>query len=330
MRSNKNAWSSTRFEPIGLEREEALGEMACSTEHFFLLNAGIAAARWRPAAFAAYGGWEVGAAEPLNRLAVLADAVGDWLWHVPPRSEAALQYGAARVRRDLERGDEQAAAWKAAYLTHFVIDPLAVAHSWLDFFGEREDFPSPEALHAVHDPVENVIADHLDRVPALALPAGEFGAMYRAALRRSYALGEQAYQRFQVAGEATPRGEDYLDLLVAGIENSAPVVGAFFDALAEGGVELVPDELVERRTARWPSKLWLDWGADRLEAELFEPQTTTRLKAALGWHGRNVFFDRAGLDPAAAEDYAAYQADRRDWRQEYLVGELGYGAGGRG
>ena len=292
--------------------------MACHEEHWFLLAAGTRRTSWRGRVFEAYAGWRAGGEELLNRLAVLSDSIGDWLWHVPPRSEAALQVGAAQVTADLAAGDEEAAALKAAFLSHYVVDPLAVAHAWLDYIGEREDFDSAEALHAVHDPVENVVLGRLDGVGESEPSAGDFGEAYAACLRRSYGIAGGIFRRWEENGRGKPRGEDYLDLCFAGIRNAAGCMPAFFDGLYGGAIRLMSDDEAQRLTARWPVREVLAWPAERWRAEVLQPDTVAGLRASLEWNTHSPYFEPELASEPAQADYAAYRRERAAWREGFL------------
>lgn len=290
--------------------------MASWTQHHFELDFALQHASWRPAERVGYAGWQAGASrDPFNRLATYPDEVGDWLWHKEPWSGAALCWGLERTRESLARGDLRAGALKLALLSHYCIDPLAVSHAWLELLGEIEDFADAPSLMAFHDPVENLPAD----VVATAAPIGRdepFGRLYVPARTRAYALGTQTFDTFFARG-----AQACWPLVVAGIENSAPVALALAEAAAEpepsqalDGLERLDPEYVEAATRDWVLRdIFEAPDADAILSRLADPSHKAALQERQGWQGSDLFFAPDRCTRHARSVYARWRSDRDAW-----------------
>jgi len=278
--------------------------MSCWNEHWLLLEVGIRFSPWQPPVLAGYGGRRAGTADPLNRMATLADEVGDWLWHKRPWSDAALVYGARRVAEDIALGDELGAALKAAYLTHCVADGLAVSHAWLGLLGEEEDLGEEAILRRLHDPVENLVIDHMEEVRFPDQPAeGEFAAAYRAGHEEALRIGREIMVRMR-------HGRNLLPQCLAGVGNAARLMTVYFGAVTTGDVSGLCDLDPEPRLRRWPGREILSWGGEEIMAALADPQAVPRLRAMTGFRGRNILFESWACSPEAREDFRLYRQDR--------------------
>ncbi len=296
--------------------------MACHEEHCFLLQAAIERSAWgrRRASgdgsrsdsepFGKYLGWEAGAKDVFNRMATFSDTVGDWMWHMAPWADAALQYGAAKVADDLRRGDEDGASLKAAFLTHYVVDPLAVSHTWLYLMGEIWEFESDEVLHKeYHDPVEYPIGKRLGEVTLEPPePPRPFADVYADCLQRAFAIGREILEEYRGA-------KNYIPILKKGVQNSARCIPAFLDDLRNGKLEAVRGEAVRFAGKRWMGRLFMDWPGARIRGELFLPETIALLKRDMGYEGANIFFHREKCTPEAVQEYERFRTAREEWRR---------------
>jgi len=290
--------------------------MACHEEHCHLLDVGIGRSEWgresrkNNGAFGKYAGWHALGKDVHNRMSTFSDTIGDWMWHMAPWAEAAVQYGAAKVAADLRRGDEESAALKAAFLTHYVADPLAVSHAWLYLMGEIWEFPDDKLLHEVyHDPVEYPIGKHLHEIVLDApVPPAPFSELYADCLKEAFVIGRRILEEFRGA-------KDFLPLTKAGVKNSARCMPAFLDDLHRGALMAADTKAVEWAGQRWMARLFLDWPSERIRAELFRPETVALLKQDMGYQGADVFFQHERCSPTALRDYRLFREAREGWRK---------------
>lgn len=283
--------------------------MACAREHWFLLEVAIGASSWRPPLLEQYAGWRAGTVDPLNRMATISDEIGDWLWHKPPWSEVALDYGSRKVAEDVEGGEALGAALKAAYLSHLVIDALAVSHVWLDLLAEHEDFADVATLRRLHDPVENAVGEPLEEVE---LPVGAtdqpFAETYTACKKEATEIARQVVVDYY-------KGRSTLSHSLSGTRNSARAMASYFEAVINGQTESSPGLDRELRLRRWPGRELLSWEGERLLDGLSGGEIVPRLRSGLGWNGRNVFFEPWGCSREARQDFWLFRQDRAEWRQ---------------
>ncbi len=286
--------------------------MACGREHWFLLDFAVRASSWEPAALQTYAGWRAGAADPLNRMATIADEIGDWLWHKPPWSDMALEYGSRMVAADVEVGDEVGAALKAAYLSHLVIDTLAVSHVWLDLLAEHEDFPDVATLRRLHDPVENAVIEPLEELDLEVERTGEdFAGAYETCKKEATEIARRVVVDYRQGRSTLPHSLD-------GTRNSARAMGPYFQAVTGGEIDLSRGVDAELRLQRWPGRELLSWHGQRLLDALSDRAFVSRLKCALGWNGCNIFFEPWGCSAEAQRDFRLFRQDRAEWRQRCL------------
>ena len=297
--------------------------MACWTQHHFELDFALRRASWRPAEQFGYAGWQTGAkADPFNRLATYPDEICDWLWHKQPWSEAAVCLGLACARESFARGDLKAAALKFALLSHYVIDALAVSHSWLDFLGEIEDFADEASLKAFHDPVENLPADELARARPVATDE-TFDRIYPASVRRAYELGKETCDTFHARG-----AEACWPLVVAGVDSSAPVLLALAEAVLAERAPLnralgLESGFVDAVTRGWVMRAIFEApNAQTILDHLADPQQGIALRERLGWKGSDIFFAQEKCSSQARAMYARWREDRERWRSEQMGGVL--------
>jgi len=298
--------------------------MACHEEHCYLLQVAIGRSAWgqrsqkNNGAFAKYTGWQALGKDVYNRMSTISDTLGDWMWHMAPWAEAAVQYGAARVIADLRRGDEESAALKAAFLSHYVVDPLAVSHAWLYLMGEIWEFDDDKTLHEVyHDPVEYPIGKHLHEVvldpPVPPCPPSTggrpaFSQLYTDCLKEAFVIGRHILEEFRGA-------KNFLPIVKTGVKNSARCLPAFFDDLHQGALSLADTDAVQWAGQRWMGRLFLDWPAERIRTQLFRPETIALLKKDMGYEGADVFFRPDRCSPDARHDYRLFQEAREAWRK---------------
>jgi hypothetical protein len=260
-------------------------------------------------AFSKYSGWKALGKDVFNRMGTVSDSIGDWMWHMSPWADAAVQYGAGKVTADLQRGDEDGAALKAAFLTHYVVDPLAVSHAWLYLIGEIWEWKSDEVLHKdYHDPVENLVGKHLDEV-ALDPPAmGSFAELYPKCVMEAFHIGVRILKEFRGA-------KNYLPLVKEGVRNSARCMPAFLDGLHESDLWLLGNEGVEWAAERWMARLFLDWEGERIRRELLLPATIAALKKDMGYEGSDIFFHPERCSGKARQDFERFREARAGWRK---------------
>jgi hypothetical protein len=277
-----------------------------------LLDFAIRASPWRPAPLETYAGWRAGAADPLNRMATIADEIGDWLWHKPPWSEMALEYGSQVVAEDVEAGDELGAALKAAYLSHLVIDTLAVSHVWLDLLAEHEDFPDVATLRRLHDPVENAVIEPLEELHLEGEATEEdFAHAYETCKKEATEIARRVVVDYR-------QGRSTLPHSLGSTRNSARAMGPYLQAVTGGAIDLSRGVDAELRLRRWPGRELLSWDGQRLLDALADRALVSRLKGALGWNGRNIFSEPWGCSAEARRDLWLFRQDRAQWRQRCL------------
>lgn len=297
-------------------------DVACHEEHCYLMQVAIERSEWGQAsrnsggAFAKYTGWKSLGRDVYNRMATISDSVGDWMWHMSPWAEWALQYGAQKVNEDLRHGDEDAAALKAAFLTHYVVDPLAVSHTWLYLIGEIWEFESDQVLHErFHDPVENLVGKYLDELtldpPGPYVP---YAQLFPACLREAFAIGRRILDEF--CGQ-----KNYLPLVKEGVRNSARCMPSFMDDLYRGVLPCTDAEGIAWAGRRWMARLFLDWTGERILRELFKPETIAALKKDMGYQGADIFFCPGRCAPAAIEDFRFFQQAREAWREKMGIAQ---------
>ena len=283
--------------------------MACAPEHWFLFEVAVRSSKWRTAVLDGYAGWRAGTSDALNRMATISDEIGDWLWHKPPWTEVALDYGSRRVAADVAAGDELGAALKAAYLSHLVVDGLAVSHVWLDLLAEHEDFSEVACLRRLHDPVENGVIEPLAEMEPWAIASDKaFAEAYEDCNKEATDIARQLVVDYR-------RGKAVLPHCLSGTRNSARAMASYIDAVTSGPTELAPGVDAELRLRRWPGRELLSWDGQRLLDALGEPETVPRLKSKLGWDGRNIFFEAWGCSREARREFWLFRRDRAEWRQ---------------
>jgi len=289
--------------------------MACWQQHHFELDFALRNASWRPAERFGYAGWRAGAkGDAFNRLATYPDEIADWLWQKEPWFEAALRFGLGSAQASFARGDLKAAALKFALLSHYVVDVLAVSHTWLEFIGEIEDFADEPSLKAFHDPVENLPAEELARARPAASD-GDFDRLYPAAVARAYALGQQAFQTyFECDARAC------WPLVVEGIASSAPVALALAEAVATPGPSSTPHSALRTpQCSEWVMRVIFEApNAEAILEHLADPRQRAAVQERLGWKGGDVFFAPEKCSPQARAAYGRWRADRDVWRANQM------------
>jgi hypothetical protein len=309
--------------------------MACSEEHWFGLDYAMRHCSWLPPDHFGYQGWQAGSADLFNRLTVLPDRVGDWLWQKFPFAPAVLRFGRRRVRRDIDAGAPRAAALKLALLSHYLADIVAVSHTWLDFFGDETDFEYGgrwDVFSHFHNSVEERVAPLLAQwqvpPPAAASPH-RFAAYYEPCLSRAYELGQAVFDAYfdslartpvPIASGEPPPLEPLNELQRQGVENACVAVWAFWEWGARDGGEGVPGD--ERQVRHWTLKPLLDWSAEEIEARALQPETIAAFQQAQGWARSDIFRTPQRCSEAAQEEGALWRAQRDQWRAVAMAGIL--------
>jgi hypothetical protein len=309
--------------------------MACSEEHWFGLDYAMRHCSWLPPDRFGYQGWQAGRVDLFNRLTVLPDRVGDWLWQKFPFAPAVLRIGLQRVRRDVDAGAPRAAALKLALLSHYLADIVAVSHTWLDFFGDEIDFEyggGRDAFSHFYNSVEERVAPLLAQwqvPPPAANSPRRFAAYHEPCLSRAYELGKAVFDAYfaslaraplkDASGEPPPL-ESLNELQRQGVENACVAVWALWEWGVRDGGEGLPGD--ERQAQHWTLKPLLEWSADEIEARALQPETVAAFQQAQGWTKSDIFRALQRCSPAAQAEGALWQAQRDEWRTGTMAGIL--------
>lgn len=306
--------------------------MACAAEHWYGLDYALQHTTWVPPDRFGHQGWQTGG-DLLNRLTVLPDHVGDWLWQKHPFAPSVLGYGVERVRVDLRSGDRLAAALKLALVTHYLADIVAVSHTWLEFIGDDTDYVVVDGRSACkhfHDPVEIRVAALLPEwpVPPPSRPSGPWSEAIRTGIARAYALGRELFDAY-FAGVSTlaPAAEQAvtppLDCLNAiqrcGVINAAQAVWYLWELVADE-TDSLPWQA--HQVEHWTLQPVLDWTADEIRERLADPATVPAFHEAQGWAGGALFAATETISPAAQEQLAVWKRERQAWRSGPMAGVL--------